>query len=367
VASKKISLTTIANSVGVSKATVSRVLNNKANVSDKVRDEVLEAYRRKHRSLPATAQVVIGLIVPDSSNPFFSELEYAFERRLEQTVVHQADKKRGKKNTRSKCVHLITVSSEGNVKREIALGARLKDLGVKGTILIGAGDSAKSAAHIGAHGDPVLVFDRRLEVGGLDSVVVDSREGIRRAVNHLRDFGHEKIGYLRGLESTASGRERYASFIEAMAAYELCAQENWVFAGDYEVGSGRLCGKTLRELPPEERPTAILAANDLMAIGLMQDLQEHGWKLPDDLSVIGFDGIRWADWVYPRLTTVAQPIDELVDNAIRLLLLRIERPVGSALDAKVAPEIKEVTPELRLGNSVASPRASNARPGSERP
>jgi LacI family transcriptional regulator len=363
---KKIALTEIADKAGVSTATVSRVLNERTSVSDATRDRVLAAYRRVHQALPITSQAIVGLIVPDSSNPFFSELEYAFERALERAVVQQ-ELRNHRKRVRSQGVHLITVSSEGDVKREIELGERLQDLGVKGIILIGAGDSARSVAHMAARGLPVLVFDRRIPTGDLDSVVVNSHLGTRRAVDYLCTLGHQRIGYLRGLESTASAGERFAAFVEAMAAHDLAPQPSWIFKGRYDIASGRECGEALRGLPARERPTAMLAGNDLMAIGLMQDLQEHGWKLPEHLSVIGFDGIRWADWVYPRLTTIAQPIDELVTRAVRLLLRRIERTAKAHSGGEAEPdasasvklpkaerEIVEVAPELRIAESTAA-------------
>ncbi len=174
------------------------------------------------------------------------------------------------------------------------------------------------------------------------------------AVDYLVAHRHAKIGYLRGHDGAESARERYDSFREAMARNRLESQQEWVFQGDFTCASGRSCAERLIAMAPENRPTAILAANDLMAIGLMQRLQENGWSLPRQLSVIGFDDVDWAQWTFPALTTIAQPVHKLVRAAVRLLTNR-SRAINGDDAARPAPETVVIEPTLVPRASVTEP------------
>jgi DNA-binding LacI/PurR family transcriptional regulator len=214
-----------------------------------------------------------------------------------------------------------------------------------------------------ASGDiPFLVVDRPLEAdpwpleaGPCDFLGFDSRRGTQAAVEYLVAHGHKKIGYLRGLSSTETARERYEAFLGAMARLSLQVPDESVFEGDYRVESGQICANLLIELSTRgNTPTAMVCANDLMAIGLMQRLQEHGWKLPDQLSVVGFDNISWSRWVYPALTTIAQPVEEIVRLGSSLLARRLAEFERDPL-SKSPPVYQPFNPQLIERNSVAVP------------
>jgi len=330
-------LEVIAQKAGVSLATVSRVLNNRPSVADATRDRVLAALR--DLAPPRRQTLLLGLILPDTKNPFFTEL--AFELDLE-------CERRG--------ASLMIASSDGRADRELNLLDRFTSVGVDGLLFISSGTGQSEALLRTVAGDnvpPIIAFDRGL--GGLDRVTVDSRKGTEQAVDHLVVYGHSQIGYLKGLANTETAIERFESFQIAMAKNRLEINSAWVFEGDYQAEGGRRCADALLALDPTDRPTAMLAGNDLMAITLMQRLQEEGRTLPRDLSLIGFDGIPAASWVHPRLTTITQPSAKLVREAMNILTHRIaEAAPGNRVPD---PQIVTIEPELTPRSSVAKPNA----------
>jgi DNA-binding LacI/PurR family transcriptional regulator len=334
-------LEVIAQKAGVSLATVSRVLNNLPNVSDRTRERVLAALREL--SPPRRQTLIIGLILPDTANQFFTELAFELDRECE---------RRG--------ASLMIASSDGRADRELNLLDRFISLGIDGLLFISSGTGQSEAllrTVAGAEMPPIIAFDRGL--GSFDRVTVDSRKGTEQAVDHLVAHGHSRIGYLKGQANTETAIERFESFQIAMAKNHLEITDDWVFEGDYRPDSGRQCAEALFALERAQRPTAMLAGNDLMAVALMQRLQEAGWKLPQDLSIIGFDDIPVASWVYPRLTTIAQPITRLVREAMNLLTQRIaEFAPGNKVSA---PRVVTIEPELTPRSSVDSPNSDRQR------
>ena len=327
----------IADRVGVSAATVSRVLNNRKSVSETTRRKVLDALEQVFHVQPLLDRLG-GLIVPDASNPFYSELVCLFERALEEPGLH-----------------LLSSSSERRSDRVLLLAKRLSGLGMRGLILITAGHGSDALLSLIASRQlPVIVCDRRVgAAANLDFVTVTSRQGMATAIDHLAVFGHKKIGFLCGPSETESARERLESFRAAMAARALDVAPEWIVEGDFSLASGRACAERLIAMREAGRPTAMVAANDLMAIALMQHLQTRGWQLPRDLSVIGFDDIEWSEWTYPALTTLAQPLRKLVREAVRLLVARINEPEHTP---RSAPEVVELGTMLVPRASVAAPR-----------
>jgi DNA-binding LacI/PurR family transcriptional regulator len=311
-------------------------MNNKSNVSTPTRDRVLSAMKQLGVGTPTPP--LIGLIVPDSSNPYFSSICFKFEKYFEELGAH-----------------VLISSSEGRPDRELELVERFLSLQIKGLLYVPTHRSSAAFLRLVADGTlPVLVFDRKVQAGNFDFVAVNSRHGTLCAVDYLIAHGHRRIAYLKGLESTESARERFESFTDAMAQNRLDLVPEWQFDGDYTLSAGRACAERLLVMSKGERPTAILAANDLMAIGLMQRLQQEGWDIPSQLSVIGFDNIEWSEWVFPSLTTIAQPIPHLVREAARLLMQRVDE-TGPRLE----PRSIQIEPKL-------IPRASVAEPWSQK-
>ena len=333
----QIKMTTVALKAGVSTATVSRVINNSGYVSDETRRKVLEAtkdmnYVKTHRNL-------IGLIVPDTPNPFFSQLGFMFERALE--------RERPRK-------HLLTLCSEGRADREMELIEWSKHIGVEGLIYVSSGKSSETLLRLAASMPiPTVAFDRRVFPGKLDYVAVNSKQGTLAAVDHLVAHGHERIAYLKGKKDTETAKERFGSFVEAMNRNGLKINHDWIYEGNYMFAAGRTCAEELIQLPETDRPTALLAANDVMAIAAMQRLQQAGWILPKMLSVVGFDDIEWSKWCFPALTTISQPIPKLVEAALALLSKRIKELSNGG--GRSSPSHIEIEPNLVPRDSVAKP------------
>lgn len=335
----RVTLDDISTLTGLSTATVSRVINNKGHVRPETRRMVLEAMQRLGRGIPV--DLLVGLVVPDVANPFFAQLGFGFEREFE-----------------SRGVHVLMSSSDNRSDREMALIQHFKALGARGLIYIAAGSERDAVLAVVADGRmPVVVFDRNIGARNVDFVGVDSREGTFRAIDYLAAVGHLRIGHLKGLEDTWTAQERYQAYRDAMTKNRLEIEPRWIFEGSYDGPSGRRCAERLIRLPISSRPTAMLVGNDIMAIALMQRLQEEGWTLPRDMSVIGFDGIAWSQWVYPSLTTIAQPTEILIREAARLLMRRIEDMDAPGRVERPADTV-ELAPSLVVRTSVTNPIAS---------
>lgn len=328
----------IARRAQVSKSTVSRVLNQNPNVSEKTKEKVFSVLRNNDME---PIMGFIGLIVPDVSNPFFAELAFEYERACRQ---HNR--------------YLLVASSEEDITNELRIIQQLRFLDEKleGLIYISSSGSNHIAHNIIANDSlPVIVLDRDIGGGNFDFVCTNNDKGTLRAIDYLVASKHTKIGYLKGKIGSKTAEERFESFLSAMKKNKLEIQEGCLFQGDYSFESGLACAENLSVREPNDRPTAILCANDFMAIGLMQRLQQIGWRLPQDLSIIGFDNIAFSEWYYPSLTTIAQPVDRLVSESLRLLLKRIkfmkENPEGGPYE----PKRINIEPRLIIRSSVTEP------------
>lgn len=326
----------IARYAHTSEAQVSRVINNKAGVSPAVRQRIHAAMRALGSS--GGVHGIVGLIIPDSSNPFFASLGNHFQEMLEGLDLQ-----------------VVTGSSEGQAERELELVNKFQGFGLRGLVYITRGKTSPEVLHALALGNvPVVAFDRRVREGNLDFISVNSRDGMRRAADYLASLGHRDIGHLTGLLDTETGTDRLEAFRDALSLNRLTVREEWIWRGDYRFASGRACAEELL-FGPSDIPTAVIAGNDAMAIGLLQRLQEAGWSIPRDISLVGFDNIEAGRWIHPRLTTVNQRIRLLAYEAVALLVGRMR-----ALD--VSPEdppgttYKEMLPMLIPRGSVGVPR-----------
>jgi len=331
---------TIADYANVSAATVSRVRNDQANVAPDTVQRILKAAKELGVMMSGNKPLLAGLIVPDSTNPFFSELCFRFEKRFGEAGVQ-----------------LLISSSNEDPLKESEIIDRFISLGVDGMIYITAdsehGGRAIRDLVVDWDNFPIVVFDRRLPGSTFDFVSVDSRSGTLQAVDHLVVHGHRNIGYIKGLVGTESARERFDAFDMAMSRNRLTIPPEWIFLGNYQHSAGVACAEHLLQMTPSDRPSAIIAANDMMAIGLMQRLLQAGWDLPSKLSVIGFDDICWSEWVFPALTTIAQPIQQMVNTAVRLLVQRFRERSDKSITRNA--RIETLQPKLKPRASVCEP------------
>lgn len=304
----------VAERAGVSVTTVSHVLNGTRFVAEETELRVREAmqalnYRPNSlaRSLRRGETRTLGLILPDSSNPFFAE----FARQLEDAAFQQD-------------YSLILCNSNGELEKERRYTEVLFNKQVDGIIFMAAGDDPYSLQDLAAQAFPIVVVDRIVDHIDVDAVITDNQLSGRLAAEHLTALGHRQIGIIRGPSNVTPSAQRVTGFARALAEAGLTLPEELQAVGDFHSEAGYIAARKLLSLP--KPPTAIFACNDLMAIGALRAIHEAGLAVPDDISLVGHDDIELASYTRPALTTISQPVAELAQTAIQLLLRRIHSP-----------------------------------------
>jgi len=289
----------IATAVGVSVATVSNVLNGKPNVGSLMRRKVLQAARQLGYRPNRAAQAMrtgrtraIGLVLPDLTNPFFPELAQAVEN-----------------TARSLGLLVCLIDSQGRADGEADGFALLMQHAVDGVIWCPLG--SRPPAALRKLDRPVVLIDRP----GPRYAVVHSNYlmGGELLAQYALRMGHTRVGLLSGPGQLASARQRRDGFVNA-------APDRIEIAWEVNVGfDGILTAEAIDALEHRRKATLIVAGNDLIAISAIRWLTEHGVRVPEDVSITGFDDIRWTDVVTPRLTTIAQPLGAIGAKAVELM------------------------------------------------
>lgn len=301
----------VARRAQVSIATVSHVLNGTRPVSEEVRRRVVDAAQAlnyhpdgRARSLRRKRTQSLGLVIPDNANPFFAALARAIE---------DASFARG--------YSVILGNADGNPRKERLYLDVFTEQRVDGVILATVASTRHNALLLLKRGTPCVVMDRANPDLPVDTVQVDNRLGARLAVEHLISLGHRRIACIGGPANLVTGTERVAGFREALRRAGLDVEGALLVNGDFSFESGYRAARQL--LDQRAPPTAIFAANDLMALGVIRACSDLGARVPDDVAVAGFDDVPLASMIQPRLTTVAQPLTEMARIAIELLLARL--------------------------------------------
>jgi LacI family transcriptional regulator len=298
----------VAVRAGVSPATVSRVLNSSAPVRDAHRERVLAAvaeldYRpnRLARNLRRQRADMIGVVVSDIENPHFTEMVRA---------VEDAAYRKGYR------VLLCNTDESADKQRAyLEVLAQERPLGV---ILAPTDPGGDEIAGLLEAGIPVVAFDRVVDDPRADAVIANNVDAARRATEHLIAAGHERIGFVGGREDVETGAERLEGYREALAAAGL---EPLAAGGGFRIEGGERA--TMRLL--ERSPTGLVVANNLMTIGALRALRAAGAVVPGDVALVAIDDPFWAELTEPPLTTLAQPVRRMADEAVKLLLARIGR------------------------------------------
>ncbi len=300
----------------VSPTTVSHVINGTRFVDPETEERVRTAiealgYRPNSlaRSLRRRSTSTIGLLVPDNSNPFFADVARAIE---------DAGFAKG--------YNVILCNSDGSEEKEVAYIDVLLSKQVDGLILISSGNRPDPLHTILDAGVPVVVADRELGELPVDQVLVDNEQGGYLAGKYLTGLGHRRIGCIAGPAGLALSAERIRGFRRALAESDLELPDEAIAHGKlhYAGGEAAMLDLLARDLDL----TAVFAGNDLMAIGAIKVLRHSNVRVPDDVSVIGFDNILQSNAIVPALTTIAQPVTELGQISVSLLLKQIMEPSG---------------------------------------
>lgn len=248
------------------------------------------------------------MVVPDITNPFFAAVVKGLERAIPNGTFR-----------------ILLASSDESAEQEAEVLADLTGR-VDGFILAPADEQDRAPLALHRAGVPVVLLDREVTGGELhDVVLVDNVGGARAAAEHLLSLGHRRIGMINGPENTTPGRERRAGFVQALHAAGLAADTGLDFTGDFREPSGRALARRILDLP--ERPTALFTANNQMTIGALKTLRESGIRIPDELSVVGFDDLTLGSLLEPPLTCVTRADEEQGELTMQLLLERLQEDV----------------------------------------
>jgi LacI family repressor for deo operon, udp, cdd, tsx, nupC, and nupG len=336
-----VSIKEVAKLAGVSIATVSRCINRPEKLTEKTRLKVEQAIAKTGYAPNSLAQSfrrgrtnIIMVVLPSIGDPFFTRV---------MAGIHEV--------ARSSGYSVLIEETQFNTMPADKIGSMLVSRQTDGIILL---------ASMSPFGTDILSADRRRrlpivigcesivpELARFPSVHIDNVAAAEEAVNYLISQGHRRIGMIYGLETSLLTRDRESGFRAAMRAAQLPIADGWVVAGRLTIGGA---GNVTRELIDHpNRPTAIFCANDEMAIGCLHQIKEAGLRVPDDISVIGFDDIRYAAVADPPLTTISQPAEEIGRRVMLRLLHEIDK-------GEVPHEQQEIVPhKLVIRRSVSAP------------
>ena len=322
----------VAEKARVSVTSVSHVINESRFVAPELRKRVLDAMRelnyrpnRLAQSLRRKRSLTLGLILPDITNPYFAEIA----RHVEDSCFERG-------------YSLIICNSDRDFSMECRYAEVLADKQVDGTILVNAGVNPSGSVTLQM---PFIMLDRELPDLLTDSIQANNAEGGYLAALHLLSLGHRNFACIAGPKIVRPSDNRLVGFKKALENAKLSLDESHILRGDFRSQSGYELALSILDWDP--LPTAIFVFNDLMAFGAITALSERGLRVPDDISVVGYDNIEQAGYFNPQLTTVAQPHREMGKMAVEKLIERIA-------DKTLPGRTFHLLPHLVTRNSTAS-------------
>ncbi|CAG0933785.1 Ribose operon repressor [Thermoflexales bacterium] len=301
----------VAQLAGVAPITVSRVINGAESVTDDTRRRVQYAIDQLHyvpntlaRSLRSHQTNTIALIVSDITNPFWT------------TVARGVEDTAAENDFRT----ILCNTDEDPAKETIYLNL-LVERRVDGVIIAPATRDKKRLALLKQLHVPCVLIDRRVEGFKADLVYGDSRTGARWLIDHLIELGHQRIALINGPTTISSAQDRADGYRESLEAHGLVMEANLVFQGAFKQESGYQLVKQALACAP--RPTALLAANNFIALGALQALSEAGQRVPEDMALVCIDDVPYLSVIDPFLTVAVQPAYEMGESAAQLLIERL--------------------------------------------
>jgi len=302
----------IARLAGVSKATVSRVLNHKPDVDPATRERILSIIEEQGFVPSITASGLaggrnrlIGMLIPSLTWPLIPDLIRGIADAVEPTPYELV---------------LYSIKDEDLERdRSEVISRLLATQLTAGLLAVFPARASQQLTRLYQQGFPVVIIDDQLKQT-TPWVGTDNAAGAYTAVRHLINLGHRRIAHIGGPHEYLASHDRYNGYRQALLEVEVTPDPDLVLEGDFMPPTGRTCAKKLFELPPEKRPTAIFAATDQMAYGVLSAAEEHGISIPQDIALVGFDDDAPSAHVRPPLTTIRQPIYEMGKCGMELLL-----------------------------------------------
>jgi DNA-binding LacI/PurR family transcriptional regulator len=328
----------VAQHAGVSVSTVSYVLNDSGPVAPERRNRILDAIRlleyepnESARSLKRRSASTIAMVVPELSNQFFAMVAEGVQRAAS-----------------ARDVLVVLIVPDAVEQPEESQGRLLlRSQRVDGVIYLSGTGSMPASIYDLARSGPLVLVDEQIPGMDLPAVVCDSRRGAREVARHVLEQGHRRIAVIGGPPALWTAQQRLAGYREAIAGAGLDPDAVPVYPGDYHQASGAALAAKALAGPASTRPTALICANDLMAIGAMEHCRSEGWRVPTDVSVVGFDDLPIAALLTPRLTSVRQPAHDMGYRAATALF--------DLLEDGVSPLIEELEVAVQLRDTVCPP------------
>ncbi|WGU95265.1 LacI family DNA-binding transcriptional regulator [Paenibacillus dendritiformis] len=304
----------IAKKANVSAMTVSRVINNTGRVSEKTRVKVKQVMEEMRyipnsvaRCLVTQESMIVSLLITDITNPFFTTMA----RGAEDAAMRHG-------------YRLMFGNSDESFSKEKDYVEMILSMRVDGVLFAPSGDQSKEHLEwLQRQNVPFVLLDREVPGIDCDAVLGDSRDGAKRMVAEMIRYGHRRIALVNGAQDVSTARERQAGYIEALQEAGIEFDESLVMQTSYSREQDLSVAHWM-ELAPETRPTAIFAANNMLALSVLKSVRSLGLRVPEDLSIACFDDFGWVEEANPFFSVASQPAYEFGEQGMQLLLDRIK-------------------------------------------
>jgi DNA-binding LacI/PurR family transcriptional regulator len=343
---ERMDIRTIARAANVSIATVSRTINYVPTVNPKIAKRVWEVIdeldyfpNTQARALVSGRSKIFGLIVSEITNPFFPELIQGFE---DIAVEHGYE--------------ILVSSTNYDPKRMSHCIRRMLERKVEGVAIMTFGIEEPLLDQLAKRNVPLVFIDIGPKRPGISLLKVDYHRGIRQGVQHLAVLGHRNIAFISGPATLHSAQSRLSAFSTSLKECGIPANPAWIVEGNHTMGGGIAAMERLLAANAKKMPTAVMCSNDMTAIGVLHKLYRAGLRVPDDLSVIGFDDIHIAEVTIPPLTTVQMSRFDLARAAVTALRAHVESP-----DDPTPKREYKIQTDLIVRESTGLPRGAATR------
>jgi LacI family transcriptional regulator len=325
--SSQVTIIDVAAEAGVSYGTVSRVINNDIHVKPETRERVLKAMKqlgyignRQARSLAGGKANMIGILVPDLGTEYIGEIVRGIDAELRMTDLD-----------------LIVYTTHRTASKETNYVANLAKGMVDGLLLVLPRSPSDYIGTLTRLNFPFILIDHQGTGTDCPAVGATNWQGAYHATEYLIRLGHQRIGFIAGSMDLRCAEDRLEGYRSALRTHHLMDAPELVYIGDFFQPAGYAGAAALLDLPSP--PTAIFASNDVMAIGVMDAIRNRGLRVPDDISVFGFDNIPQTSVMRPALTTVAQPLEKMGRVATQMLLDTLEHPEKASSRIELPTEL----------------------------